>query len=267
MLATAEAKRRGLRGDVILTAVADEEFASVGTEAVAATRSRGRRDRHRADRAAARRRAPGLRPSRGRGARACGARLAAAPRDRRDREDGPRPRRYRGARPAAAREPDASVRRQRQRARVADRRRAGVLELPGALPRSRPSGGRSPARRPSSPSRSSERSSSGAVHGDPDFSATVSVLPSRASRSRSEEDAEIVQSGAPAGRGSPRRRAGGSSASRSGPTRRSSRRAGIPTVLFGPLGEGAHAEVEWVDVASLERCVEIYVGVAAELCA
>ena len=42
--------------------------------------------------------------------------------------------------------------------------------------------------------------------------------------------------------------------------------AGIPTVLFGPLGEGAHAEVEWVDVASLERCVEIYVGVAAELC-
>jgi acetylornithine deacetylase len=42
--------------------------------------------------------------------------------------------------------------------------------------------------------------------------------------------------------------------------------AGIPTVLFGPIGEGAHAEVEWVDVASLERCVEIYAGVAAELC-
>ncbi len=37
MLATAEAKRRGLRGDVILTAVADEEFASIGTEAVAAS--------------------------------------------------------------------------------------------------------------------------------------------------------------------------------------------------------------------------------------
>jgi acetylornithine deacetylase len=43
--------------------------------------------------------------------------------------------------------------------------------------------------------------------------------------------------------------------------------AGIPTVLFGPIGEGAHAEVEWVDVASLEQCVEIYTGVAAELCA
>jgi acetylornithine deacetylase len=43
--------------------------------------------------------------------------------------------------------------------------------------------------------------------------------------------------------------------------------AGIPTVLFGPRGEGAHAEVEWVEVADLERCVEIYVAVAAELCA
>lgn len=42
--------------------------------------------------------------------------------------------------------------------------------------------------------------------------------------------------------------------------------AGIATVLFGPRGEGAHAEVEWVDVADLERCVEIYLGVAAELC-
>src|SRR5581483_4023184 len=30
--------------------------------------------------------------------------------------------------------------------------------------------------------------------------------------------------------------------------------AGIPTVLFGPAGEGAHAEVEWVDLPSLEGC-------------
>ncbi len=43
--------------------------------------------------------------------------------------------------------------------------------------------------------------------------------------------------------------------------------AGIPTVLFGPRGEGAHAEVEWVELDALERCVEIYVAVAAELCA
>ena len=43
--------------------------------------------------------------------------------------------------------------------------------------------------------------------------------------------------------------------------------AGIPTVLFGPCGEGAHAEVEWVSLESLERCVDTYVAVAAELCA
>ena len=43
--------------------------------------------------------------------------------------------------------------------------------------------------------------------------------------------------------------------------------AGIPTVLFGPHGDGLHAEVEWVDIASLEHCVEIYTEVAAELCA
>jgi acetylornithine deacetylase len=43
--------------------------------------------------------------------------------------------------------------------------------------------------------------------------------------------------------------------------------AGIPTVLFGPCGEGLHTEVEWVSIASLERCVEVYVSVAAELCA
>jgi acetylornithine deacetylase len=43
--------------------------------------------------------------------------------------------------------------------------------------------------------------------------------------------------------------------------------AGIPTVIFGPRGEGFHAEVEWVEVASLERCLDVYVGVAADFCA
>jgi acetylornithine deacetylase len=42
--------------------------------------------------------------------------------------------------------------------------------------------------------------------------------------------------------------------------------AGMPTVLFGPRGEGAHAEVEWVELADLERCVEIYVAAAADIC-
>jgi acetylornithine deacetylase len=43
--------------------------------------------------------------------------------------------------------------------------------------------------------------------------------------------------------------------------------AGIPTVLFGPAGEGAHAEVEWVDLASLERVHDVVRRVAAEWCA
>jgi acetylornithine deacetylase len=43
--------------------------------------------------------------------------------------------------------------------------------------------------------------------------------------------------------------------------------AGISTVVFGPAGEGAHAVEEWVDLASAERCAEIYAAVARELCA
>jgi acetylornithine deacetylase len=43
--------------------------------------------------------------------------------------------------------------------------------------------------------------------------------------------------------------------------------AGIPTVLFGPCGGGAHAVEEWVDLASLERCAAVYEAVAADLCA
>ena len=43
--------------------------------------------------------------------------------------------------------------------------------------------------------------------------------------------------------------------------------AGIPTVIFGPAGEGAHAVVEWVDLASVERCAEVLVATAREFCA
>jgi acetylornithine deacetylase len=42
--------------------------------------------------------------------------------------------------------------------------------------------------------------------------------------------------------------------------------AGIPAVLFGPRGDGAHAAVEWVELASVERCRDLYVAVAAEYC-
>ncbi len=43
--------------------------------------------------------------------------------------------------------------------------------------------------------------------------------------------------------------------------------AGIPTVLYGPAGEGAHAEVEWVDLASLSRVRDVVARTAAEWCA
>jgi acetylornithine deacetylase len=42
--------------------------------------------------------------------------------------------------------------------------------------------------------------------------------------------------------------------------------AGIPTVLFGPLGEGAHAETEWVDLASLDACVDVLTRTAVRFC-
>ena len=41
---------------------------------------------------------------------------------------------------------------------------------------------------------------------------------------------------------------------------------GIPTVAFGPSGEGAHADVEWVDLASLETCVSVYLRAAELIC-
>jgi acetylornithine deacetylase len=41
----------------------------------------------------------------------------------------------------------------------------------------------------------------------------------------------------------------------------------IPTVLFGPGGEGAHALVEWVSIADVERCAAVFLSVATEFCA
>jgi acetylornithine deacetylase len=42
--------------------------------------------------------------------------------------------------------------------------------------------------------------------------------------------------------------------------------AGIPAVAFGPTGQGAHADVEWVDIASLELCVQTYLKAAVRIC-
>ena len=43
--------------------------------------------------------------------------------------------------------------------------------------------------------------------------------------------------------------------------------AGIPTVVFGPDGWGAHAVDEWVDLASVDACSDALVAAAHELCA
>jgi acetylornithine deacetylase len=42
--------------------------------------------------------------------------------------------------------------------------------------------------------------------------------------------------------------------------------AGVPTVLFGPSGAGAHAEEEWVSVPATLACHEVLVRTARDLC-
>lgn len=43
--------------------------------------------------------------------------------------------------------------------------------------------------------------------------------------------------------------------------------AGIPTVVFGPGGEGAHAVEEWVSLSGTEAVMRTLVGVATRVCA
>lgn len=42
--------------------------------------------------------------------------------------------------------------------------------------------------------------------------------------------------------------------------------AGIPTVIFGPDGDGAHAVEEWVDLESVETCTDVLIAVLEEFC-
>lgn len=42
--------------------------------------------------------------------------------------------------------------------------------------------------------------------------------------------------------------------------------AGIPAVIFGPGGSGAHAAVEWVDLASVEHCTNVLIATIEEFC-
>ena len=42
--------------------------------------------------------------------------------------------------------------------------------------------------------------------------------------------------------------------------------AGLPTVILGPTGAGAHASVEWIDLDTVQQCADVYTAVAREFC-
>lgn len=262
MLATAEAKRRGLRGDVVLTAVSDEEFASVGTEAVAAS--------IRADAAIVTeptemqvavahrgfvcfeietigRAAHGSRPHLGIDAIAKMGRVLVGIEEL-DREL--------RAHPTHARLGSGSV-------------HASLIEG-GQEYSSYPARCLLQAERRTIPGETAERAEgeirdilTASGRDDPDFAGEVRVVAAREPFEVA-EDAELVDvlRRCSAAAGVNPALVGVSFWADSALLAAS----GIPTVLFGPRGEGAHAEVEWVDVGDLERCVEIYAAVAAEIC-
>ena len=41
---------------------------------------------------------------------------------------------------------------------------------------------------------------------------------------------------------------------------------GIPVVSFGPKGEGAHGNIEWVDVESVKVSTQVYGSIIREFC-
>jgi acetylornithine deacetylase/succinyl-diaminopimelate desuccinylase family protein len=264
MLAAAEAAGRALRGDVILTAVSDEEFASIGTEAIAA--------RMRADAAIV------TEPTE--------LQIAVAHRGFVHLQVEVHGRAAHGSRPHLGIDAIAKMGRVLVGIEELDRRlRANPTHRhvgSGSVHASLIEGGQEfssyPARcllqaeRRTIPGENADLAErelreivERAGEGDPEFAADVRAPISREPFEVT-EDAEIVRH--------VRRQAAsvlGAEPDLVGVSFWADSAllaaAGIPTVLFGPIGEGAHAEVEWADIESLERCVEIYVGVAAELCA
>ena len=264
MLAAAHAQRRGLRGDVILTAVSDEEVASVGTEAIAATVS--------ADAAIV------TEPTE--------MRVAIAHRGFVHLEVATVGRAAHGSRPELGIDAIAKMGRVLTGIEELDRRLRAEPTHPhlgsGSVHASLIEGGQEfssyPARcvlqaeRRTIPGETAELAArelreivTRAGEGDPDFSAEVRAPISR-DPFEVPEDAEIVQlvrRTATEVLGTEPDVVGVSFWADSALLST----AGIPTVLFGPHGDGLHTEVEWVDVASLERCVEIYTEVATAFCA
>jgi acetylornithine deacetylase len=262
MLAAAAAKSRALRGDVILTAVADEEFASVGTEAVATSL--------RADAAIV------TEPTE--------MQLVVAHRGFVAVEVEVQGRAAHGSRPHLGVDAIAKMGRVLVGIEELDRRLRANPTHPrlgsGSIHASLIEGGQEfssyPARcvlqaeRRTIPGETAELAEqelreiiARAGEDDPDFSAAVR-LPFFREPFEIASEADIVQlvgQQATLVMGTKPDVVGASFWADSGLLAA----AGIPTVLFGPIGEGAHAEVEWVDVASLERCAEIYIRVAEEL--
>jgi acetylornithine deacetylase len=263
MLATADAKRRGLSGDVILAAVADEEYASVGTEAVAA----------------------GVRADAAIVTEPTEMQLAIAHRGFVHLEIETQGRAAHGSRPHLG--IDAIAKMGRVLVGIEDldaRLRSNPTHRyvgSGSLHASLIDGGQEFSSYPARCVLQAERRTipgetvalvedelaeivTHAGADDLDFSAEVRVLGSREPFEVAEGDAivQTVRRHATSVLGTQPDIVGVSYWADSALLAA----AGIPTVLFGPRGEGAHAEVEWVDVASLEQCVEIYVAVATELC-
>ena len=263
MLAAVDAKQRGLRGDVIVTAVADEEFASIGTEAIAA----------------------GVRADAAIVTEPTEMQVAVAHRGFVHLEVEVHGRAAHGSRPEIGIDAIAKMGRVLVGIERLDARLRATPAHPrlgsGSVHASLIEGGQEfssyPARcalqaeRRTIPGESAELAErelleivAQAREGDLDFRADVRAPISREPFEVA-EDAEIVESvrrhatrvlgSAPATVGVPFWADSALLAS-----------AGIPTVVFGPSGEGLHSEVEWVDVESLERCVQIYSAVAADLC-
>jgi acetylornithine deacetylase len=263
MLASAGATRGGLRGDVVLTAVSDEEFASVGTEAVAASIQ--------ADAAIV------TEPTE--------MQLAVAHRGFVCFEIETIGRAAHGSRPhlgidaiakmgrvlVGIEELDRELRVQPTHSRLGSGSVHASLIEGGQEYSSYPARCLLQAERRTIPGETVELAEgeirdilSASGRDDPEFTGEVRVVASREPFEVAEDDelVEVVRRSAKAATGLEPEIVGVSFWADSALLAAS----GIPTVLFGPRGEGAHAEVEWVDVGDLERCVEVYAGVAAELC-
>jgi acetylornithine deacetylase len=259
MLAGARASQDGLRGDVVVTAVADEEVGSIGTAAVASSRA--------AHAAIV--------------AEPTGERVAIAHRGFVWLEVVAHGRAAHGSRPELGIDAIAKMGRVLTGLEDLDRALRASPSHPllgsGSLHASLIQGGRElstypdrcelrlerrtvPGETPATVEREVGQILERAAAHDPDFRADVAVTFAR-EPFQVAEDADVVAA--------VRRQAGGAEVV-GVPFWTDAAvlaAAGIPTVLFGPVGEGAHADVEWVDLDSTARCAELYLAVARELCA